>query len=59
MDFALIKNNVVINIIVADQNFIDLISNQYDACVRVDNLEVRPSINWIYENGQFQDPNVE
>jgi hypothetical protein len=36
--YALIKNNIVENTIVAEESFISLISNQYDSCVRIDNI---------------------
>jgi hypothetical protein len=56
MIFALVKDNVVVNTIVADQNFVNLIISQYDHVVRIDNLAVMPSVNWSYVNEEFIAP---
>lgn len=59
MIYALVKNGVVINTIVADDNFISTISSNYDACVRVDNIDNPPSIDWLYDGQNFTDPTLE
>ena len=49
-NYAIIENNIVTNIIVAEQDFID---SHYPGAVRIDNLSTKPSIGWKYENNQF------
>lgn len=49
--FALIKNNVVINtIVVDDESFLDVLVAQgvHDTAVRIDGCEVRPGLGWTY-----------
>ena len=57
--YALIKNNKVENTIVAEQNFIDSIQNQYDYCIRIDQIDT--PCKWIKDNEQdvFENPNDE
>lgn len=56
MIFALIKNGIIMNCIVADQGFIDLISSQWDYCIRIDEIDPRPGINWTYDGENFNPP---
>jgi hypothetical protein len=59
MRYALIKNNKVVNIIKANNDFITLIQNQYDFCICTDELENQPSIGWDYIDSVFSEPIVE
>lgn len=54
--YALIKNEIVENIIVATEGFIKVACTHYDACVEVTDLEVKPSIGWKYIEGEFSPP---
>lgn len=53
MIYALIKNGIVVNVIVADPNFISLIQSKWDYCVRIDNLNPCPRIGDLYDGSQF------
>lgn len=53
MYWTLIKNNIVINVIVADQNFVNMISSHWDAIINVPEDGVRPNIGDSYIDGQF------
>lgn len=57
MVYALIKNGIIENTIVADSNFISTIQSQWDACVRIDELETQPGIGWEYDGEVFTNPN--
>lgn len=57
MVYALIKNGIVENTIVADANFINLIQSNWDYCIRIDNLSEIPGIGWTYDGVNFSDPN--
>lgn len=59
MVFACVKNGIVENTIVADQNFADSIAAQYDFVIRVDNLNPQPGIGWTYIDGEFSPPVLE
>lgn len=50
MGFALINSGKVVNVIVADQDFIDGLAG-YDHKVRIDNLDPVPGIDWDYDSG--------
>lgn len=54
--FALIKNGVVVNTIVADDDFIDQIEDQYDHCVDTSDMIQRPPIGWSYDGSNFTPP---
>jgi hypothetical protein len=56
MTYALIKSGIVENTIIADEAFIDHISSQYDHVIRIDELEIKPSIGWGYVDEIFVDP---
>lgn len=53
MRYALIKNNIIENIIVADYTMANMIGNQdgYDEVINCDNYPV--SVEDIYEDGSF------
>jgi hypothetical protein len=58
MEYALIKNGVVEGVIVSDADYIAVIQDKYDACVRVDNIANRPGPGWTHSGGTtFVDPN--
>jgi hypothetical protein len=57
--FALIKNGVVENTIVADEVFAAAIAAQYDFVIRVDELDPRPGIGWLYDGENFSQPVIE
>jgi hypothetical protein len=57
--FALIKNGIVAQVIVAGDEFVDLHMKQRFECVRVDELESRPGIGWSYDGVFFFAPIVE
>ncbi len=52
MIYALIdpNTNVILNVIVADENFIAL---HCPTAIRIDNLTPVPCIGWRYVNGEF------
>ena len=55
MKYALIKNQKVENVIVADGTFVESIKNEWDSIISVD--ESAPvSIGWIYVNNTFEPP---
>ena len=58
--WALIKNGFVVNTILADEEFIKLISNEYDYIVDIDNANPYPSIGWLFNptDGSFETPPV-
>ena len=59
MDYALIKNTVVENVIVADQAFIDSIASEWDHIEPLDTLHEQGlgvGIGWTYVNGEFFPP---
>lgn len=60
MEFALVKTNLVENVIVADQEFADSIKADWDAVVAIP--EGNPSgvgIGWTYKSKKFTAPVVE
>jgi hypothetical protein len=54
MRYAIIKNDIVINIIVADEQFID---EHYAGAINVDGVDC--GIDWTHINGEFIAPIVE
>lgn len=56
MFYALVKNGVVVNTIVADADFIALIQSQYDHCVQITNEPGSPSMGWTYDGTSFSPP---
>ena len=57
MIFALVKDGVVVNVIVAEQDFADAIAPNYDAVVEVDYEDPKaPSIDWKYVEKEFSPP---
>lgn len=58
--FALIKGTTVVNSVVADDNFIDFIRDEYDNIVETTDFEVKPGIHFLYnEDGTFSAPPTE
>lgn len=49
--YALIQDNTVQNVIVADASFVALVENDWQAVVRVDELSPQPGIFWVYNGG--------
>lgn len=57
INYALIRGNKVENIIVADDDFIKLISHEWDAVEKITgNTDLNVGIGWSYENGTFVAP---
>jgi len=54
-EVALIRSTAVISVIIADDNYIDYLSNlnEYDHIVDVTGMSPRPGIGWSYDNGEF------
>lgn len=56
MIYAQIKNGLVVNTIVVDENTqLSLFSAGFDAFIRIDEMSPMPGINWSY-NGTFSPP---
>lgn len=55
MKFALIKNNKVENIIIADDSFIQTIQSEWDATVELQEGAL-VSLGWEYVSGEFKVP---
>lgn len=55
MEFALIKDGKVVNVIVADQAFADSIAHEWDAVV----ASTGAGIGWTYDGTTFHPPVVE
>lgn len=50
--WACIKENTIVNTIVADEDFISLIESEFDDLVEITNFDPIPGVNWtVYENG--------
>ena len=56
MNYALIKNNKVENIIVADDDFIKTIESNYDSVINVTNKHV--GVGWLFDGESFTAPIV-
>lgn len=56
MDYALIKNGAVANVIVADEEFIATIQAEWDAVINVTDLNPKPAVGWAYGEGVFTAP---
>ena len=56
MRYALIKNNVVENVILADKNFIKTISSNYDYVRQVTNMPVGPGWSYDSTTKTFKEP---
>jgi hypothetical protein len=57
MNYALIKDGIVKNIIVADSNFVDLIKSKWDFVVDVTTNE-EAGVGWLYDGKNFIIPHV-
>lgn len=55
MIYAVMNGDVVANIILADKKFVDKF---YKGAIDITDLEVRPSIGWIYDGTNFNAPVV-
>ena len=53
MIFAVIENDLVINTIIADQDFVDKV---YPDAVEITDLDPRPGIGWTYNKKKFIEP---
>lgn len=58
MEFALINNSLVENVIEADQAFADSIAPDWEAVVNITNANPMPGIGWGYSGGAFTAPVV-
>ena len=59
MNYALIKNQIVMNVIVADDDeFIQLIMHEWDSIVKLEGDNSFAGIGWSYIDGQFLPPEV-
>lgn len=57
MIHAQIKNNVIENTIVTDENTpLHLFAQGFDHLVRIDELEKMPGIGWHYDGANFCEP---
>lgn len=59
MQYALIKNNIVENVIVAEPDFIETILDQYQHIEPLDTLHEQGlgvGIGWTFENNEFKAP---
>jgi hypothetical protein len=57
MNYALIRNGIVENVIVADAAFIEVISNDWDDIVDITDTEY--GVGWTYDGEEFAAPVVE
>jgi len=58
MIYALIRNNLVENIIEAEPDFAKKISVKFDFVIQIDKLEKVPGIGWGYDGKDFITPEV-
>lgn len=56
MVYALVKDGVVKNTIVADSGFIATISGNWDYCVDITSLNPQPWQGWTYDGSTFTAP---
>lgn len=56
MIYALIKDGIVKNRIVADSDFIALIADKWDFCIQVSGMDPEPQIGWLYDGSTFSEP---
>lgn len=59
MKFALIKDGIVKNIIVAEQDFLPHIQDQYDYIIDVSEMAHYPGPGWSYDGQTFSTPILE
>lgn len=55
-EVALVRSEAVVNVIVADDDFISYISNEFDYVVDITGMNPRPGIGWSYINNEFVVP---
>ena len=58
MQYALIKNTIIQNVIEADQAFAQAIAPEWDAVVSIESMTPTPGIGWSYEAGVFTAPEM-
>lgn len=59
MLYAQIKNQIVINTIKLDDSEMEnQFSQGYDSLIRIDELEIIPSIDWTYDGEEFIAPQI-
>lgn len=59
MLYAQIKDQKIINIIILnDEELLDQFSEGFDFCLRIDELETIPQIDWNYEDEVFSPPSI-
>jgi len=56
MNFALIENNLVANVVEADQAWADSVAADWQAVVNITDMIPQPGIGWSYANGVFTAP---
>jgi len=55
-NYALIKDGLVVNVIVAEEGFLPLIQDQYDAIIKIDLKPGSPGMGWQYSKKKFSPP---
>lgn len=56
MIFAVIENGLVVNTILADQDFVDKV---YPDAVEITDIDPQPAIGWTYDKKKFKKPVVD
>ncbi len=56
MQYALIKNSFIENVVEADQAWADSVAADWQAVVNTTSITPQPGIGWEYANGQFLAP---
>lgn len=56
--YAVIEQGTVANTIVADDDFAEIIKDEYDEVLEITDLDPRPGISWSYDpaDGEFVPP---
>lgn len=54
--FAAINNDVIVNTFVGDENFVNLISSNYDDVIEITYLNPTPGVNWTIESDEYRPP---
>ncbi|CAM6274618.1 hypothetical protein CIPOCK429B_05365 [Citrobacter portucalensis] len=54
-DFAVVKNGVVINVVIAEESNLEPVLSQYPGASIIQAVPPA-SIGWLYENGHFEPP---
>lgn len=56
MKYALIKDNKIQNVIVADEDFLKHIEKNWEHIIAIDDFKPMPWLDWNYENKIFTSP---